>query len=369
MTPKFFACSLVTLAMLSACSSVEDREIASGGFDYLNNEPGQQIKIPADIDTPNFNDTYKLPSLGADAPRTIVGEKLSILSPALVLPVVTGSHVEEGSKSATVWFDKIDDSQALDTTIWNSLLAFLESQGIGVQSFDKDKQQLISDWMVINESDENSSWYNWTKSERSIGQRFEFNLDLKPHGRIAALSVDLVDYKEKLSSDSPEETTPKDERRQEVEILNQVIDHYEREIRLATAQRIQKIRQGLPMEMGFDSDGESAYVVDAEYDVAWPRLLLVLRKLGFDVKDYDKSNGLLFVKYNGSDAGWWSSLWSKDQYALDLSTEEYRIKVTDLGAKTSITLLDNENKAFTAKKMTDLFDTFSRTMGADDLDI
>ncbi|MDP5029161.1 outer membrane protein assembly factor BamC [Paraglaciecola sp.] len=369
MTLKFFAGSVVSLAILTACSSVEDREVASGGFAYLKNEPGQQIKIPADIDTPNFNDTYKLPALGKEAPRNIVGEKLSILSPALVLPLVTGSHVEEGSKAATVWFDKIDDSQALDTTIWNSLLAFLESQGIGVQSFDKEKQQLISDWMIINEGEEDDSWYSWSKSERSIGQRFEFNLDLKPHGRIASLSVDLVDYKERKTTEGPELLTSADERRQEVEILNQVIDHYEREIRLATAQRIQKIRQGLVMELGFDSDGESAYVVDAEYDIAWPRLLLVLRKLGFDVKDYDKSNGLLFVKYNGSEGGWWSNLWSKDEYALDLKTEDYRIKVEDLGEKTSITLLDDESKAFPANKMTDLFPTISRTMAADDLDI
>jgi outer membrane protein assembly factor BamC len=369
MTPKFFACSLVSLAILTACSSVEDREIASGGFSYLKNEVGQQIKIPADIDTPDFNESFKLPNLGPDAPRDFLGEKLSVLSPSLVLPIVTGSHVEEGSKSATVWFDKIDDSQALDTTIWNSLLAFLESQGIGVQKFDKEKQQLISDWMVIKEGEEDDSWYSWSKSERSIGQRFEFNLELKPHGRIASLSVDLIDYKEKQTLQGPESTTPSDARRQEVDILNQVIDHYEREIRLATAQRIQKIRQGLPMELGFDKDGESAYMVNAEYEIAWPRLLLVLRKLGFDVKDYDQSTGLLFVKYNGTDAGWWSTLWSKDQYALDLKTEEYRIKVTDLGAKTSITLLDNESVAFPVNKMTDLFPTFARTMESDDLDI
>lgn len=369
MTLKFFAGSVISVTILTACSSVEDREIASGSFAYVKDQPGQQIKIPSDIGTPNFNDNYKLPSLGKEATRDQVGKQLSILAPSLVLPLVTGSHVEEESKLAIVWFDKIDDSQTLDTTIWNSLLAFLESQGIGVQSFDKEKQQLVSDWMIINEGDEDDSWYTWSKSERSVGQRFEFNLELKPHGRIASLSVHLVDYKEKQTADSTELTTAKDDRRQEVDILNQVIGHYEREIRLATAQRIQQIRQGLPMELGFNEDGEPAYVVDAEYDITWPRLLLVLRKLGFDVKDYDQSNGLLFVKYNGSEGGWWSNLWSKDQYALDLNTQEYRIKVADLGVKTSITLLDDESVALPIKKITDLFSTFSRTMSADDLDI
>ncbi|WP_340679735.1 outer membrane protein assembly factor BamC [Paraglaciecola sp.] len=367
MTSKFLVCSLVSFTLLTACSSVEEREIASGSFTYLKEQPGQQIDIPAELDTPNFNDSYKLPSLGVEAPREYRGKDLSILSPALVLPLVVGSHPEEGSKQAIVWFDKVDDSQPLDTTIWNSLLAFLEVQGIGIQSFDREKQQLISDWMIFTEKDEH--WYSWSESERSVGQRFEFNLELKPHGRIASLSVALLAYKEKNDKVATEITQAKDVRRQEVDILNQVIDHYEHEVRLATAQRIQKIRQGLPMELGVDQDGEPAYVVDAEYDVAWPRLLLVLRKLGFDVKDYDQSNGLLFVKYNGAEGGWWSNLWSKNEDALPLATEEYRFKVAESGAKTSVMLLDNENKAFTLDKLTDLYSVFSRTMAADDLDI
>jgi outer membrane protein assembly factor BamC len=367
MTSKLLVCSLISFTLLGACSSVEEREIASGSFAYLKEQPGQQIKIPSELDKPKFNDTYKLPSLGEEAPRDNLGKELKVHSPVLVLPLVAGSHVEEGSKLATVWFDKVDDSQPLDTTIWNSLLAFLEAQGIGVQSFDREKQQLISDWMVFVEKEDH--WYTWSEAERSVAQRFEFNLELKPHGRIASLSVALIDYKEKKDKNAPEITKASDVRRQEVDILNQVIDHYEHEIRLATAQRIYKIRQGLAMEVGVDGDGDPSYVVDAEYDVAWPRLLLVLRKLGFDVKDYDKSNGLLFVKYNGAEGGWWSNLWSKNENALPLATEEYRFRIADVGEKTTITLLDNESKAFTVEKLTALYATFSRTMAADDLDI
>jgi outer membrane protein assembly factor BamC len=98
-------------------------------------------------------------------------------------------------------------------------------------------------------------------------------------------------------------------------------------------------------------------------------LLLVLRKLGFDVKDYDKSNGLLFVKYNGAEDGWWSNIWSSDKNEMDLDPQEYRIKVETLGKKTSITLLDDESNPFPVNKLTDLFPTFFKTMSADDLDI
>lgn len=368
MTKKLHIVGLLALSVLTACSTVEDRELAGGSFEYLAERPGQRMAVPQGVDTPNFSDAYKLPELGENAPKNRMGKDLSVLSPALVLPLVTGSHIEEGLKGATIWFDQVDDSQALDTTIWNSLIAFLEAQGIGVTEFDKDKQRLISDWMTIDESLD-AKWYSWSNSERTVGQRFEFNMEVKPHGRTAALVVQLLDYKEKKTLDSEEITQSQDERRNEVEILNKIIEHYEFEIRLADARRIRQIREGLAMEMGFDEDGEAAYVVDAGYDIAWPRFLLVLRKLGFDVKDYDKTTGLLFTKFNGVDDGWWDSMWSDGENELDLATEDYRFKIGNLGSKTSVTLLDNESKPFPVNKITDLYQVFSKVMSAEDLDI
>ena len=368
MTYKFQLIGVITATLLTACSSLEEREVASGSFDYIKEQPGQKIKIPDDVDTPKFNDAFKLPDLGEDAQINVVGKDLSVISPSLVLPVVAGSHIEEGSKNATVWFDQVDDSLPLDTAVWNSLIRFLETEGIGVELFDKDNQRLTTDWMIIDES-EDASWYSWSKSERTVGQRFEFSLNKKPHGRTAALSVNLVDYKEKLDSQSTEITQVKDKRRNEVEVLNMVVKNYEFETKVANVKRFRKIREGLEMELGFDSDGEPAFVVDADYDTTWPRLLLVLRQLGFDVKDYDKSNGLLFVKYNGAEDGWWSNIWSSDKNELDLDTEEYRVKVLGVGKKTSVTLLDDESTPFPVNKLTDLYPTFSKTMSDDNLDI
>lgn len=368
MTYKLQIVGLIVGSLLAACSSLEERELASGSFKYVKEQPGQKIKIPEGVDSPKFSDTFKLPEISEDAPKNSIGKNLSVLSPSLVLPVVTGSHVEEGSKSAKVWFDQVDDSEPLDTTIWNSLIRFLEKEGIGIETFDKDGQRLVTEWIVKDESVDNN-WYRWSKSERKVGQRFEFYLEMKPHGRTAALSADLIAYKEKVNADSVEITKAKDHRRNEVDILNKVVKNYEFEIKVADVKRFRQIRQGLAMNLGFDSDGAPAFVVDADYDITWPRLLLVLRKLGFDVKDYDKSNGLLFVKYNGADDSWWSNIWSSDKNSMKLDTKEYRLKVASLGDKTSVTMLDEENKPFEVNKLTDLYPIFSRNMSADDLDI
>ena len=360
--------TVIIATLLTACSSLEEREVASGSFDYVEEQPGQKMEIPDDVDSPNFNDAFKLPNLGEDAPLNAMGKDLSVQSPAVVLPVVAGSHIEDGSKNAIVWFDQVDDNLPLDTTIWNSLIRYLETESIGVEMFDKDKQRLVTDWVVMDESEE-TKWYSWSSSERTVGQRFEFSLNKKPHGRTASLSVELLDYKEKLDAQSIEITQVKDKRRNEVNILNQVVKNYEFETKVANVKRFRQIREGLQMELGFDSDGEPAFVVAADYDITWPRLLLVLRKLGFDVKDYDKTNGLLFVKYNGAEDGWWSNIWSGDKNEMDLDPEEYRIKVGSLGEKTSITLLDDESNPFPVNKLTDLYPAFLKTMSADDLDI
>ena len=368
MTYKFHITGILTTMMLCACSSIEERSIASGSFEYVKEQPGQKISIPDDVNSPEFNEAYKLPELGENASTTVVGQDLSIFAPSLVLPIVAGSHIEEGSKSATVWFDQVYDEKAIDEAIWDSLIRFLESEGHSVEAFDKDTQRMKTGWMVDNATEE-SSWYSVSDVERTISQRFEFSLDVKPHGRTAALSAKLLDYKENISTQNSEITQSKDVRRNEVEILNKIVKHYEFETTLASVKRYRKIREGLDMELGVNNDGDPAFVVKADYDVTWPRLLLVLRQLGFDVKDYDKSNGLLFVKYNGSKDGWWSNIWSNDKNEFDLDTEEYRIKVAGLGQQTSITMLDEESQPFPVDKLTNLYPTFSKNMSDDDLDI
>ncbi|MEW9796972.1 outer membrane protein assembly factor BamC [Alteromonas sp. CYL-A6] len=353
---------------LTACSSQLDRKTASGNYDYLENKERTSLQVPSDLDAPAFSNEYALPPLGEGADPSLVGRNLIVESPSLVLPMVSGSHVEEGSRSAKVMFDQVDDSQPLDQAIWNSLLSYLDQQEIGVDSFDPKTGTLVTDWMIITKQEESDSWYSWETTESQIGRRFEFSLEVKPHGRSATLSVELKDYLATVGDNIDDSLNALIERREEVDILNQVINHYEYQIQLDNSRRIARIRQGLETEMGFNADGEPAYVVSAQYDVTWPRLLLVLRKLGFDVKDLDKSTGLLFVSYTGKDEGWWGNLFSSEELLLDEG--DYRLKVAKNGPeKTTITFMDNESVPFEANQVSDLFAVFADVMAEDNLDI
>jgi len=351
---------------LSGCSSIEDRKLSSGGFKYTEAQVQEPVSIPEGLDEPEFSSEYAIPVVGENAPTNLYGDKLFVSSPALVLPLVSGSHIQEGNKTATVNFDQIDDSTPLDKAIWDTLINFLDQNAIGVDSFDPDKGTLVTDWMLITQ-EEDSSWYSWSTTESQTGRRFEFTLDLAPHGRTASLNVALRDYLKTVDDNVVASIEDIQKRDEEVDILNQVIGHYDYQIGLENSLRRQQIMQGLGVEMGFNADGEPAFIVDGAYDIAWPRLQLVLRTLGFNVKDLDKSNGLLFVTYGNEETSWWSNLFSGDDALLE--EDDYRLKVSSLGEKTSVTFMDDESAPFGANQIADLYAAFSEAMSQDDLDI
>ena len=367
MNKKLALVSGIASLVLTACASQQERVTASGSYAYVKASERTHLQVPADLDAPEFSNDYAIPTVNQPDSEQLIGRNLEVVPPSLVIPLVTGSHVQDGSKGATVLLDQVKDSEPLDKTIWNSLIGYLEERNVAVENFDPATGKLVTGWMVLNQKDEDSSWFNWSSdTETPATGRYEFDLAIKPHGRTAQLSVSLKDFKQ--GQTGLNELTSMQRRRDEVAVLNRVIGHYEYLNQLETNQRIAMIRQGLDMEMGFDADGNPAFVVDSKYDIAWPRIQLVLRKLGFNVKDLDKSNGLIFVQYTDEQVSWWKNMFSSNKSQL-LDYDEYRLKITNLGEKTSITFMNNESEPFDAKMVTQLFKPFEQVMTEDGLDI
>jgi outer membrane protein assembly factor BamC len=363
---KVVGLSLVAFA-IAGCAGKAEREVASGSFKYLEASQHKTMDVPEDLDTPNYSQRYELPEVGESAPTTLKGKNLKVVPPSLILPLVSGSHVEEGSEDAKVLFDQINDNEPLQKTVWDTVLTYLEKNNVGVEQFDKENNILITDWVTELRETE-SSWYDFTDNYEAVQKKFKFTMLIAPHGRTASLKNELVDYKGVNGTPSMENIDLISKRTEEATFLNSIISEYDFGIRLANTQRIAKIRQGFNTDMGFDSDGNSAFMVDAVFENTWPRLLLVLRKMGFDVKDLDQSTGLLFVQYNGAEQSWWSGLFGSED-ELDIEKSEYRLKLEGLGDKTAVTFMDNESKPFSAKQVTNIFAPFKNYMGNEDLDI
>jgi outer membrane protein assembly factor BamC len=353
--------------VVSACSSPGSRERTSGDYEYLETvQKSVDLAVPDDLERPKRSNQYDLPILKTANTKPIMGSNVKISSPRLVLPLVAGSHVEEGSDSATVMFDQVNDSRSLDKTIWDKVLSYLEQNNIGVESFDRENNVLVTDW-VITVTELSSSWYEFSNKYIEQAKKFQLNLDVAPHGRTAALTTKIVDYIDENGNSAISSMDPFTQRTNEVDFLNYIIEEYDFGIRLAQNERIAKIRDGFQSELGFNSDGDSAFMIDAAYNDTWPRLLLVLRKMGFDVIDLDQSSGIMFVVYKGREKGFWKGMFSED--TLPLKKGNYRIFVQRAGAKTSVTFKDGESVTFTAKQTTDIFSIFNEYMASDNLDI
>jgi outer membrane protein assembly factor BamC len=354
--------------VVSACSSPGARERTSGDYKYMEaKQKDVALKVPDELDSPVRSNQYQLPSLESTAgSKTVMGDKHKISSPRLDLPLVTGSHVEEGIEGAKVMFDQIDDNRSLDKTIWDKVLAYLEQNKIGVESFDRENNILITDW-VVSVTELDSSWYDFSNETVQEAKKFKLSLEMAPHGRVASLTNEIVDYIDEAGNSALSAMDPITQRNNEVDFLNYIIEEYDIGVRIARSERIAKIRDGFDSALGFDADGDSAILIDATYNDAWPRLLLVLRKMGFDVVDLDQSSGIMFVKYNGSDDGFWSGFFKEE--SLPLKEDNYRLFVKPIGAKTGVTFKSSENESFDPKQVSDIFPIFKEYMASDNLDI
>lgn len=363
-----FVITICAALVVSACSSPGSRERTSGDYKYMKiQQKSADLKIPPELEAPVRSNRFDLPILmSTNTGKRLMGENVRISSPRLVLPLVAGSHVEEGNDGATVMFDQVDDNRSLDQTIWDKVLAYLDENNIAVDTFDRQNNTLLTDW-VISVTEVDTSWYDFSDQYIEQAKKFKLSLNVAPHGRTAALTNEIVDYIDENGNSAIASMDPITQRTNEVNFLNFIIEEYDFGVRLAMSERIAKIRDGFISELGFNADGDSAMMVTAEYNDAWPRLLLVLRKMGFDVIDLDQSSGIMFVVYSGGDDGFWSGLFADEKLALKKGN--YRIYVQRAGERTSVTFKDNDNVTFDAKQISDIFPVFQEYMASDNLDI
>lgn len=112
-------------------------------------------------------------------------------------------------------------------------------------------------------------------------------------------------------------------------------------------------------------DGAGTLEVYERFDRAWRRVGLALDRVGFTVEDRDRSRGLYFVRYVDpeldnakKDDGWVSKLafWKGSEPPAS-SKVQYRIYVSDAGAKSTVKVLSSEggtDKSETAKRILSL---------------
>ncbi|WP_298439495.1 outer membrane protein assembly factor BamC [uncultured Ferrimonas sp.] len=346
--------SLVALTVLAlvGCSTPLERRQASGGFEYEHATSGSQLQIPGSLQQPNYDRQFDIPKLGPNADSSLIGQRIDVRPPLQVLPLAPGTRLQDGTDSITVLVESNDDDRSLSSDINEALLGYLTMRKIAVAS--NSNGVISTDWIEEQEV-VGKSW--WREQVYKVRQRYQFDVAIKDHGRSGSITISVLAHEEGLN-DIDEEIvlTDADKRRYAIDMLNGAISYLNFE---RTKQ--QKAKQlangrGFNSELGFDSDGNSAYIAQAPIEQVWSRMQKLLPVMGFQIRDMDRQLGTLFVEFS-QNSGFWDNLWGGSE-TLPLEDGPYQVKLVENGATTSVTFFDNDAQPLSAEQITAMGNTF-----------
>jgi outer membrane protein assembly factor BamC len=334
--------SLALAIVLNGCSLFT----AESKLDSNSNEAVSELKVPSGLQQPAKPGQYDIPN--SKHPDTMVSER----SPTLILATAASSRVDEGEKQARVRFDRTEVTGDLIPFLQQMLQKQFTEQNISLTAVDQDELIYTTDW--INTNQEQGFWF-WSSTSLVDRARFTITLDPKPHGRSANLTVKMLEH-EYFSPSA--KLTDNDSHRQEVDLLNSIIDRIGKEEVIITQQNRNKIPD-VNLEPGLDKAGNAVLITPQTIDVTWSQLETLFAALNLNVTDRDRSKYTYFLRYEKTKPGFWSSLWSsKTVPVLPLSAGEYQLVLAKHEMGTAITVKDNEGNALSAETILSLHQPF-----------
>ncbi len=338
------------LLLLAGCTSVAERRQADGGFGYLKTHDAAALKVPADLKAPPQSSEYRIPTVQGQHPT---GAKLDIRAPQLVLPVAANSRVDEEAQGPAVVLDAQSGQTDLVADVRASLASWAEARDIPVVS--ASETELETDWFVPAEGESLLAKSEDVEAKR----RFRIYLEPESHRRSAVLKVSSLGN-ESLDDDVSAGTGE----RAAANLLNDWLTYYADSQTLESQQLALQKFQPIASRLGKDRNGVPAFLLDADFERAWARMPLVLQNMGFEVGDYDKSLGTLFVEYTGAVAGsFWDSLFGSDgDLSLPLDEDDYQVQLGEMGERTSVIFVDEDGKPIPADIYAEISEAFTNMM-------
>ncbi|KGJ88716.1 outer membrane protein assembly factor BamC [Thalassotalea sp. ND16A] len=333
--------SLLTLS-LTACSGVETRKQAKGNFDYVNIQANEELKVPSDLTAPPKHDKYSIPDVkGNDNP---VGKKVDIRAPALVLPLASGSRIDEFDKSAEIWYDKVDDNRDLREQVIKAISDYLASESVEFSSSDADNNVWESDWFHVEKE---SGHLFWKSVDLTESWRFRYSLVTKPHGRSIGLNVELIDYMFTSGKGSTKKIDPIEQQRVEMGMINAVTSQLDYHYRLNNKEdRIARANMQI-VTLGQSVKEEPAYIIDYPIDELWSYLPGFFEKYNFVVTDLNEEKYFYEVEYTRTEPSLWDSIWGDDVPVILLESGSYQFHLQTTGEKTSLVIKDAQQQIIT----------------------
>ncbi len=310
--------SSLAVFVLTACTGgATQRRQAKDDFEYLNTPTLGEWNTPQGVQ-PQLYPNYEIPQ-GAYAGG--VGENVDIRPPQQVLELIPGARLDRSQDGeVTLWLLRKDE---LDK-VWQTVQGMVEANKIPVES--QTDSRIETSWVTWDSPDE----------DMEIGSRYEI-LRTQAGGRYG-FKVGLIDWRE---GGQIKDVTPTNRERYNVFMTNLVTARYDQQVREDAQRKAQELVKQIPITMGTDRSGLPVIIARAQYDVLWPRLPVILPKMGFTVEDRTQSQGTVEARYASPDDEFWNDIGVKP---VDLKAGKYTFLFGDLGNRTSINITDSSGK-------------------------
>jgi len=362
---------LVLIAAVTACSSPMERRQANGGDEYTNVKVQPALTIPEGLNAPTYSKEFDIPKLNSKADEKFVGKLLDIRPPLQVLPMAEGTHVEESEDNIKIVVESIDNEVDLKKELYTVLNNYLSSQSITVLSEDYDKGLIETDWIESEEVIDSSLW--GSDEIYQLRQRYQFEVDVRPHGRSGNIAINLIEHEESFDGKQQDIIlSGEDKRRYTIDMLNNAVAYMS--VKRAQAIKAKRLRESLGIDVNVvkgapaSIEGEAAeqsyWLADAPFQRTWDRLRIVLPEMGFEIVDMDSNKGLYYINVN-DDSGFWSSLWSEKKLPVEEGSYRMLLKEGDSEDKTRIYLHDAEDKPLDNIAVEAVYEGFSELMQED----
>lgn len=334
--------SIAVSVLLAGCSMFD----GSQGDVAAPQRSVESIKVPAGLQQPARPGQFDIPATDS----TVSG--MDIKSPSLVLATASSSRVEEGERLARVWFDRNDFTGELLPFLQQVLIAQFAEQGVSLQQTDDKGLEYKTGW--IKRSDETGIWF-WTSVSDTEQARFKLLFEPRPHGRSASLTVTMLEHEYFVPENK---LAGREAHRQEVALLNQIIDRVGKE-EIVVAMANKSKAPDVSVEPGLDSDGNPALLSSQSVDVVWPQLESVFSALNLSVTDMDRSVFTYYLNYQKTKQGFWSSIWGNaTPIPLPLLEGEYQLVLKRNDNGTAMIFQNSNGQPLSAEMVLAIHDPF-----------
>jgi outer membrane protein assembly factor BamC len=333
--------SVVASVLLTGCSLFQPEQTNT----VTASDSVAELQVPAGLQQPAKPGQFDIP------PTSAQEVMIDTRSPALVLSTASSSRVEEGDKLVRVWFDRNDYTGDLLPFLQQMLQTYFTEQAVELQQ-DDTGLHYTTGW--ISQFEDDGFWF-WSSAEQTEQARFNISLEPRPHGRSVSMTVSMLEHQ---YFDTEAKLTAKSTQRQEVALLNQIIDRVgKEEITIARANKAKA--PDVSLEPGMDTEGNPVLLTSQPIDVTWSQLEALFTELNLTVSDKNRSIYTYYLDYEQPQQGMWAKIWgSEAKPVLPVANGEYQLVLSRAGKQTAISLRDKAGAHLDADTVQAMYEPF-----------